>query len=215
MKVTILLLLGLIYVSTSRTAVHDGPFWCLQSQREQSCTMVRDPVLAIDSEGNQKILSNECEACTDWSLNSFYKLRKCPKNLKKCTPVGSPICALVGTGLVDYSDECAACGGNQIVTQYFRGECPKKLDPNTFYCGAIPRPLRKCSPSHEDYVCGTDVNGAKVTEMNPCMICGNEDIISYVKGACEKDHILVDPIPIGKKQLIEQPVLAQNKIFLN
>jgi len=224
MKIVLLILLSLACLSMGkRQALTDGPYYCTKSQRDQPCGPIRDPVAVITDKGLEKVYVNECEACTDWMVTSYHKIRNCPKKLKDCKPAGSPICAITAGGIVDFEDECTACGSDLGIKQYFRGECPKKIDENIFYCGSHPRPMRRCNPDFVNPVCATDINGLKSTFINGCLAC-RDTVISFVEGACKEPttEILTDAIieqvdPVNKVIKITtdqfQPVFMSKRLL--
>jgi len=213
MKIFLITFLGLLCLSSARVGLSDGPFWCLDTERGVKSDKLDDnPVLVVNPDGSLQEYHNEFDACSDYSVSSYYRLRKTPKNIKKCNPAGVPVCGLTQYGtLVDYRDECAAA--EDKVPQYFRGQCPRSIDEDVHYCSSLPRPLLAVRCFAYIPACAKLVTGGTRT-VNSCGACIANDVISWVYGECEGDakaepvieEPIVKPLPVIEEPIIVKPL---------
>jgi hypothetical protein len=209
MKIFLCTFLGLLCLTSARVALSDGPFWCRDSERGiKSDKLAANPVLVVNPDGSILTFKNEFDACSEYSVSSYYRLRTTPKNVKKCTPVGVSVCGLTQYGtLVDYRDECAAA--EDQVSHYFRGQCPRALDQDIIYCAPLPRPMLKimCITMYRP-ICAKLVTG-KYETRDACAPCNHADVISYVNGECPGDDHQNQTIEKPEPVLVEPPLIMR------
>jgi Kazal-type serine protease inhibitor domain. len=173
---------------------------CLDEDRSGTCNQNEDTVVGFTNESTYSIYSNECFACTDPRVQTFYEIHRCSAfswddSAPLCDSYVDPVCAIMTNGLQEFTSRCEACS-TQGVEWWFRGRCPFQKKKETITCSASQR--NNVCPKTYQPVCGVFSYPGQRTFNNACLACSNPNIVNYTSGACFEEYEnppVVKPVP--------------------
>jgi hypothetical protein len=161
------------------------------SKKAVMCTRDYRPVLGFERRGFFQSYGNPCLACSVPDVKYYLQLTSCAvATFMVDSTEEDPVCGVTfDQHLIQFKSGLQACSTNGVES-FFNGKCPKEPKPESHRCTKEEKNAIPCLlPFIYDPVCATLKNGSKLTFVADCAACPDEDVVSYVKGACEEDKI--------------------------